>query len=571
MIGRIWRKLDKVGNYRHLYLWFLLIWLVVNVLQSLFTGLAHDEAYYWMYSRNLDWGYFDHPPMIALLVKLGYALFPNELGVRLFTVFLGTLVLYIIFLILKKDLKSISLLLILLLTIVIVQSHLAGFLAIPDLPLVFFAALFFLLYKTYLEKDSWWMATLLGLVSVAMLYSKYHGVLVLFFTLISNLKLLRRYSFWIIPGIIVVGMLPHLFWQIQNNFPTFSYHLVGRSSAYTIDRTLNYILGQLLISGPFVGVMLFYHSAKVKINGDFFLKAMKFNFFGFFIFFLLSSFKGHVEPHWTAIGFIPVIILSYYGMVNNEKAKRWLRILFVPSIIAFIALRFFLVVDTGLLPKSNPQVNEFHNWDKWASKIKETAENRKVVFVNSFQHPSKYAFYTGGDFSHTLNSVHYRQNQYDTWGLEKMLQGEDVLLVGTGRPMDTLITEVGKFHYRKIDNFKSYYDIRIESGTNEIHIKPNETIVLEASILNTRENELILESADQSPVRIGYTIYQSKTFKGTTYLQEINDTIPVGGSIPVKMEITAPQTSGNYFCYLSIFNDKLWAPFNSIRIELVVE
>lgn len=571
MIEKIWRKLDKVGNYRHLYLWFLLIWFVVNILQALFTGLAHDEAYYWMYSRNIEWGFFDHPPMIALFIKLGYTLFPNELGVRFFSAICGTLVLYFVFQILKKDLKSISLLFVLLLTMIIVQSHIAGFLAIPDLPLVFFAALFFLLYKKYLVKDSWWLAIILGLVSVAMLYSKYHGILVLFFTLLSNFKILRRYSFWLIPTIIVIGMLPHLFWQIENDFPTFSYHLVGRSSAYSIDRTLNYIAGQLLIAGPFVGVLLFYHSVKAKSDGDFFLKAMKYNFYGFFLLFLLSSFKGHVEPHWTAVGFIPVIILSYRSMINNERAKKWMRILFIPSILAFVALRFFLIVDTGLLPKSNPQVNEFHNWDKWADKIKEKAEGRKVVFVNSFQAPSKYSFYTGGDFSHTLNSIHYRQNQYDIWGLEKELQNEDILLVGTGRPMDTILTEVGRFHFREMNNFKSYYDIRIEPDLNEIRLKPNESIVLNAAILNTREEELVLESADQSPVQLGYTIYRSKTFIGTTYLQSVHCIIPVGGSLPIQMEIEAPKISGKYYCYLSIFNNELWAPFNSIRIDLIVE
>ena len=27
--------------------------------------LHPDEAYYWLWSRYLDWSYFDHPPMVA--------------------------------------------------------------------------------------------------------------------------------------------------------------------------------------------------------------------------------------------------------------------------------------------------------------------------------------------------------------------------------------------------------------------------------------------------------------------------------------------------------------------------
>src|SRR4030042_5787565 len=36
---------------------FLCLWFVMNLLQSYFTELAHDEAYYWMYSRVPAWGY----------------------------------------------------------------------------------------------------------------------------------------------------------------------------------------------------------------------------------------------------------------------------------------------------------------------------------------------------------------------------------------------------------------------------------------------------------------------------------------------------------------------------------
>ena len=71
---------------KSLFLFFLVIWFLLNALQAAFTNLDPDEAYYWMYSKALAWGYFDHPPAIATLIKLGYALIPSELGVRIFTI-----------------------------------------------------------------------------------------------------------------------------------------------------------------------------------------------------------------------------------------------------------------------------------------------------------------------------------------------------------------------------------------------------------------------------------------------------------------------------------------------------
>ena len=58
------------------------IWWCANLLEAGFTELANDEAYYHLFAERLAWGYFDHPPMTALLVWLGEHLFGGELGVR---------------------------------------------------------------------------------------------------------------------------------------------------------------------------------------------------------------------------------------------------------------------------------------------------------------------------------------------------------------------------------------------------------------------------------------------------------------------------------------------------------
>src|SRR5664279_4022362 len=64
----------------------LAAWGILNLIQARLTPLDNDEAYYWMYSKYLAWGYFDHPPMIAVMIKFGYFFFHNELGVRIFVV-----------------------------------------------------------------------------------------------------------------------------------------------------------------------------------------------------------------------------------------------------------------------------------------------------------------------------------------------------------------------------------------------------------------------------------------------------------------------------------------------------
>ncbi len=131
--------------YQNKWLKTLLIslWVIINLIQAYFTELAHDEAYYWAYSENLDIGYFDHPPMIALMIKLGYLLFQNELGVRLISLLMSAATL----LILDKLTEGKNFILLFCIYVSFTCFHIYGFIATPDAPLLFFIALFFLNYR----------------------------------------------------------------------------------------------------------------------------------------------------------------------------------------------------------------------------------------------------------------------------------------------------------------------------------------------------------------------------------------------------------------------------------------
>jgi len=64
-------SLSSAEKNKTVLFYFILVWLVVNLIQSWLTGLDGDEAYYWTWSLHPAFGYTDHPPMVAWLVKLG--------------------------------------------------------------------------------------------------------------------------------------------------------------------------------------------------------------------------------------------------------------------------------------------------------------------------------------------------------------------------------------------------------------------------------------------------------------------------------------------------------------------
>ena len=60
--------------------------------------LIDDEAYYWLWAQRLDWGYLDHPPLIAWLIALTTGTGDGSFLIRLSPLVLGVLTTYTLFL-----------------------------------------------------------------------------------------------------------------------------------------------------------------------------------------------------------------------------------------------------------------------------------------------------------------------------------------------------------------------------------------------------------------------------------------------------------------------------------------
>lgn len=409
-----------------LFTLFLLAWGFLNFLQALMTPLNNDEAYYWMYSKYLAWGYFDHPPMIALMIKTGYFLFRNELGVRLLVVISEVITLLIIWSLLdqtvKHDYKK-TLLFIMVISILPV-INIYGFIATPDSPLLLFSAVFLLIYKRFSEKEDMQTTLLLGFSMAALMYSKYHGGLLILLVILSNLRLLKSQKFYFASVLALIIFLPHLYWQYSNGFPSLKYHLVERVSGFNPGHVPEYLMNLLIIHNPFILPVFIWLIIKTKAK-DKFERTLIFCVTGFFLFFFIASFRYHIEPQWTALVTIPMIILLINNLDYGSKIGRylkWVTILFLPLILFS---RSAFMID--FLPVSYLK-NEFHKTRRWAEEIENIAGERPVVFTNSYQDASEYSFYTG-KFAHSLNNKNYRKNQYDLWDFEERIHGKEILYV----------------------------------------------------------------------------------------------------------------------------------------------
>ena len=447
-------NLDK-RHYLIIGLWFL-----ASLLQAVFTGLHSDESYYWMYSQNLSWGYFDHPPMVAFFIYPGSSILSGEIGVRLIFIIISTITFALILNKLneKKDFLFVTLFM---LSFPLIHTHIAGFMAIPDIPLLLFATLFILAYKKFLEKPDWAISALIAVLIAAMIYSKYHAFLIIGFTVLSNLKLFKSKYFYGIMFLTGLLLVPHILWQIHNEFPTFKYHLVERSKPLQLNYILPYIGGQLAIAGPITGFFVLWKLIKLKIKSQYH-RMLVFNIAGFYTVFFFMSFKNRIEAHWTA-AIIPMLMILTYPLISNDaRVKLWFKRIAFPVIVLMFLFRIYIALDA--IPNVGSLKMAFYNRKAAAVEIKERAQGMKVCFFNNYAAASNYAFYTGDSMIH-LSSPTYRFCQYDLWDYEKYADGETLFAVKPRNDSSPyqIKTVTGQLRvFEKIEKYQSLTDLNIE-------------------------------------------------------------------------------------------------------------
>ena len=476
----------------------LLLFLVINLFQSGFTYLFEDEAYYYVWSKDLAFGYFDHPPMVALWAALGNRIFDGELGLRLLSTISFSLMLWVIWSMIDFKEKWKHVVLFFLIVVSLTFWQVFGFIITPDAPLLLFTALFLLAYKRFLSSDGLINILFLGFSMAGMLYSKYHGILVIGFVVISHLKLLKNPRFWMAGLFGLLLFLPHLNWQYENGFPSFEYHLKERGKKpYNILNNLTHLVNMIAVVGlTFPVVYNAFFKQKVK---NVFERSLKFIVYGFFVFFFVSSFKSEPQAQWVVVILIPILLIVFPFFVHHHKARRWLMILGSIQFGIIMIIRVFFA-----FPSISPIELEPHVSQQWIPDLKSNTESKPVVFVNSYRNASLYNFYTGIK-THSYSILKGRQSQYNLLDFEANMQGEDVYSATSYvKDQPKLAKRYSSYMYGKlIKNYQTFEKVQCLIESKEFSIAPGSN-EFEFTIINTYDKNITFDQVRFFGVFQGY-------------------------------------------------------------------
>lgn len=447
---------------------FLALLTVVNLIQAAQTPLLYDESYYWYFAQQPAWGYFDHPPMVAWWIAVGQWFFEGYLGIRL----LGALSLSVTYWLLWKmcalpdKWENVGLFILTISGLALMNTY--GFFMLPDTPLVFFGACFLCAYQRFLHKESVINILALSITMAGLMYSKYHGLLLILFVLLSNLKLLlnRRFLWAAVAALILY--LPHFYWLYENEWVSVNYHLFDRNRhGYRPKNHLNYLIDQFGVGGLLA--LLSYWAAAVYPSKNKFHQALKYVFFGFLLFFFISAFQKKTQAQWVIMVSFPLVVFTVLYAIKHQKFRKAVAVIGIISVLIISYLRFALVY-----PQISPILHEVHQTEAWPQDIAKKFDTLPAVFFDSYKNASLYGYHTGADVF-SANSLFSRENQFSLDDAEDKLQGQRVLYVFT---LDSIESDYSTLYRKKkrgdkylhikvVENFESFRKAHITLAPSE--------------------------------------------------------------------------------------------------------
>ena len=453
--------MNKLKQHKFLLPVAIFLLCILNIVQGSTTELLPDEAYYWVYSQYMSWGFFDHPPFVAVWVTISDFLFTDELGVRFFSSISFSLLIYLVWITIDHPLKKKFTWLFIVLVFSTALLNVYGFITTPDTPLLFFFALFLWSYKEYLTKRNTVSYLLLSLAITGMMYSKYQGILIVLFIFLSNWKLAKDYKIWLVCLGALVLYIPHIHWQYVNDFPSVKYHLYERASVatYTFEYTLMHFVNAIAILG-FTFIIMYKAFFKGIKSNDLFHKGLNYIISGFFIFFLVASFRGHVQAQWIAPIMLPLILITFNYLVENNTQLKLFNYLAIANISIILFVRI-IIANEGIIPVKL----DFHGNKQWTLKVKEFTKGSDKLFINSFQNASIYWFYTK-EKTHYQKNYLGRKNQYGFIPNNDVYTSDSIAYITRiSKEYSTIkMKSSGKdsIFISFINDYKSFFDIEID-------------------------------------------------------------------------------------------------------------
>ncbi len=345
-------------------------------------GLHGDEAQYWSWSRDLAWGYYTKPPLIAFVIAAAESVCGSGTAcIRAPSPLLhaGTaLAIYGIAVTLTGSKRAgfwsgLSF-------ATLPAVSLSSFLISTDVPLLFLWAVALLAFVRSLKSDSLGWPLLLGLAAGAGFLAKYAMAyfilgMVLFALLTPSHRpwLLSRKALAALLAMLAV-FAPNLLWNVESGWVTFTH--VGQNTnlkgdLFHFGKMLEFVGSQAGVFGPVLFVALLWRLALLRRERPGESEKLLLAFcVPVLLIITVQSFLSRANANWAATAYVAATILTVAWLLRRDLAKIVAGGIAL-NLTAAAVLGFFFLGLPGFEPplKSDP-LRRLRGWDQTAAQLR---------------------------------------------------------------------------------------------------------------------------------------------------------------------------------------------------------
>lgn len=285
---------------------------VLRLVAAALTPLTFDEAYYWMWSKHLAGGYYDHPPMVAVVIRLGTLIAGDtEFGVRLVSILLALPMSWAVY-------RSAAILFggeriattAAILLNVTMMASVGTIIVTPDAPLLVAASfvMFFLAKVLETGRGAWWLAV--GAAVGAALLSKYTAMffgpaILIWLVVVPKLRRWLLSPWPYLGGFVALAIFaPVILWNADHQWVSFIKQLGrARIEGFKPAFIAELIPTQIAFATPLVwllGAMGLYALLR-RNSGALAARALiSATFWTIALYFVWHSLHARVEANWFA-------------------------------------------------------------------------------------------------------------------------------------------------------------------------------------------------------------------------------------------------------------------------------
>ncbi|MCH9808102.1 MAG: glycosyltransferase family 39 protein [Alphaproteobacteria bacterium] len=299
------------------------------------TDLFFDEAQYWFWSLEPDFGYYSKPPLIAWIIGLSTTLCgTNEFCIRLPSPLLHTGTAIAVFFVGRQlyDLRTGVISALVFATLPGV-SFSAGIIS-TDVPLLLFWGIALYAFIRMTETRDWWPALLLGLAFGAGLNAKYAMAwfvvcAVVYIAMTPERRWLARdVRLYAALGLGALMIVPNVLWNLDNKFATLSHTADNAKWGGPLlhpGKALEFFGAQFGVFGPILfGALLVicWRAVRQRLpETDRLLLAFC---VPVVVAILIQAFLSRAHANWAAVAYVAAAVLVTATMIR-DVAWPWLK------------------------------------------------------------------------------------------------------------------------------------------------------------------------------------------------------------------------------------------------------